>query len=109
MLGMSLYKLKRLEEAEKALVLKYCVVSEYPRRECEENKDSDYEWLEEIVHGRTTEAKDKKAETEGEGEPIKGLKENSEPAEEIKYKSELQRPGTERIRKKPKKGSSIFR
>lgn len=109
LLAMSLYKLKRLEEAEKALVMKYCVVSEYPQRECEDNKDSEYEWLEDIVHGKTPEPKDKKIDTEIEGEAIKGLKENSEPTDEVKNKPEGQRLATERIRKKAKKGAPIFR
>ena len=96
LLGMSLYKLKRLEEAEKALVLKYCVINEYPGKKEEEVQG---EWMEETGQG-------KKTENEGEVEGIKGLKENSEPMEEGVRVMEVIRMGA---RKKGKKNVSIFR
>ena len=109
LLGMSLYKLKRLDEAEKALVMKYCVINEYPKRETEEKKDDIQEWREKSSAGKGSEIKEKKV--DGEIEAIKGLKENSEPLEELGIKGDREglRGITEKIKKKSKKNVSIFR
>jgi tetratricopeptide (TPR) repeat protein len=106
LLGMSLYKLKRLDEAEKALVMKYCVISEYPKKD--EDHEMEGDWLEEVVQGKVVEGKEKKVENESEIEGIRGLKENSEPTEEGIRIVETRPPG-ERHRKKTKKSVSIFR
>ena len=103
LLGMSLYKLKRLDEAEKALVMKYCVINEFPKRETEEKRDETKEWI-----GKAKSPKIDLTKKEGEGEGIKGLKENSEPLEEVLGKGEGFRAFSEK-KKKKKKGISIFR
>jgi tetratricopeptide (TPR) repeat protein len=110
LLGMSLYKLKRLDEAEKALVMKYCVISEYPRKDTDDKKETEGDWLEEMVQGKVVEVKEKKPENEIENEGLRGLKENSEPTEEAGSRAvEVHRSISERHRKKSKKNTSIFR
>lgn len=104
LLGMSLYKLKRLEEAEKALVMKYCVINEFPKREKDEKKEESQDW-----RGRGNLPKIDLNKGEGESEGIKGLKENSEPLEELIGKGEGFRMFSEKKKKKNKKGVSIFR
>ena len=108
LLGMSLYKLKRLDEAEKALVMKYCVISEYPKKD-EDKNEPEGDWLEEVVQGKIVEVKEKKSENENEIEGLRGLKENSEPTEEGIRIVETSRIPSERQRKKTKKSVSIFR
>lgn len=101
LLGMSLYKLKRLEEAEKALVLKYCVVSEYSAKESAEEKEQEV-WSEEKAG-----VKEEKNEVEQKEDVLGKLKENSEPHEE--QVKEGARQAGERPKKKTRKNIPIFR